>query len=73
MSATVHEARFSRDASNVSYAAKLHQVEIRARKNCIRGSREGARQTKRKSPATAGLVDVRSDRFTSIASRDKLN
>jgi hypothetical protein len=70
MSATVHEARFSRDASNVSYAAKLHQVEIRARKNCISRHAANERDGQKESPAKAGLVDVR---FTMIASRDKLN
>jgi hypothetical protein len=57
MSATVHEERFSRDASNVSCAAKLHQVEIRARRNCMRRTPRKNATGKRK-PGKAGLVDI---------------
>jgi hypothetical protein len=73
MSVTVHEAQFSRDASNVSYAAKLHQVEIRTPKNCIFCTRMENATDKKESPARAGLVNTRCDQVASIASRDKLN
>jgi hypothetical protein len=43
---------------DVSTAVKLHQVEIRARKNCICCTqKEFDREYDRESPARPGLVD----------------